>query len=85
MILELKKSECQSRGLHFDGPINTRGLRYYMSQWEETRYHVDQYLLNESFPMQAVTRGLLGISQELLGLTFHLEEGSNMCHEDVRL
>ncbi|KAJ8778038.1 hypothetical protein J1605_014000, partial [Eschrichtius robustus] len=28
-----------------------------MNQGEETRYHVDQYLLDESFPMQVVTRG----------------------------
>ncbi|KAM9043512.1 thimet oligopeptidase-like isoform 2-T2 [Megaptera novaeangliae] len=56
-----------------------------MNQGEETRYHEDQYLLNESFPMQVVTRGRLGISQELLGLTFDLEEGANVCHEDVRL
>ncbi|KAM9040385.1 thimet oligopeptidase-like [Megaptera novaeangliae] len=85
VIQELKKAECQRRGLHFDGPINTWDLRYYMNQGEETRYHEDQYLLNESFPMQVVTRGLLGISQEVLGLTFDLEEGANMCHEDVRL
>ena len=85
MILELKKAECQRRGLHFDGPINTWDLRYYMNQGEETRYHEDQYLLNESFPMQVVMRGLLGISQEVLGLTFDLEEGANVCHEDVRL
>ena len=56
-----------------------------MNQGEETRYHEDQYLLNESFPRQVVTRGRLGISQELLGLTFDLEEGANMCHENVRL
>ncbi|KAM9079880.1 LOW QUALITY PROTEIN: thimet oligopeptidase-like [Megaptera novaeangliae] len=85
VILELKKAECQRRGLHFDGPINTWDLRYYMNQGEETRYHEDQYLLNESFPMQVVTRRLLGIPQELLGLTFDLEEGTNVCHEDVRL
>ena len=85
MILELKKAECQRRGLHFDGPINTWDLRYYMNQGEEMRYHEDKYLLSESFPMQVVTRRLLGISQELLGLTFDLEEGANVCHEDVRL
>ena len=85
MILELKKAECQRRGLHFDGPINTWDPRYYMNQGEETRYHEDQYLLNESFPMQVVTRGLLCIPQELLGLTFDLEEGTNVCHEDVWL
>ena len=32
MILELKKAECQRRGLHFDGPINTWDPRYYMNQ-----------------------------------------------------
>ena len=85
MILELTKAECQRRGLHFNGPINTWDPCYYMNQGEETRYHEDQYLLNESFPMQVVTRGLLGISQELLRLTFDLEEGANVCHEDVRL
>ncbi|TKC41203.1 hypothetical protein EI555_010531 [Monodon monoceros] len=56
-----------------------------MNQGEETRYHVDEYLLSESFPMQVVTCGLLGISQELLGLTFDLEEGANVWHEGVRL
>ena len=50
MILELKKAECQRRGLYFDGPNNTWDLRYYMNQGEETRYHENQYLLNESSP-----------------------------------
>lgn len=60
-------------------------MRYYMNQVEETRFRVDQNLLKEYFPMQVVTRGLLGIYQELLGLTFHLEEGATVWHEDVRL
>ena len=56
-----------------------------MNQGEDTRYHEDQYLLNESFPMQVVTRGRLGISQELLGLTFDLEKGANMRSEERRV
>lgn len=33
----------------------------------------------------SLTRGLLAIYQELLGLTFTLEEGAAAWHEDVRL
>lgn len=85
MILELKEAECARRGLPFDGRIHAWDMRYYMNQVEETRYRVDQNLLKEYFPMQVVTQGLLGIYQELLGLTFQLEEAAAVWHEDVRL
>lgn len=85
MILELKEAECAKRGLPFDGRIHACDMRYYMNQVEETRYRVDQNLLKEYFPMQVVTRGLLAIYQELLGLTFTLEEGAAAWHEDVQL
>lgn len=85
VILELKEAECAKRDLPFDGRIHAWDMRYYMNQVEETRYRVDQNLLKEYFPMQVVTRGLLAIYQELLGLTFTLEEGAAAWHEDVRL
>lgn len=52
---------------------------------EETQYAVDQNLLKEYFPMDVVTRGLLDIYQELLGLTFDLVEGAPVWHPDVLL
>lgn len=84
-LLDLKRKECQKRGLPFDGRINAWDMRFYMNQVEETQYKVDQNLLKEYFPMQVVTAGLLEIYQELLGLTFHLEEGAQVWHEDVQL
>lgn len=85
VILEMKEAECKKRGLPFDCRINAWDMRYYMNQVEETQYSVDQNLLKEYFPMQVVTAGLLQIYQELLGLTFQLEEDPQVWHEDVQL
>uniref|UniRef100_A0A671X6I3 Neurolysin (metallopeptidase M3 family) n=1 Tax=Sparus aurata TaxID=8175 RepID=A0A671X6I3_SPAAU len=69
-ILALKKRECLMKGLPFDGQINAWDLPYYMNQY---------------FPLDVVTEGLLGIYQELLGLTFTEVEHAHVWHEDVKL
>ncbi|XP_060640699.2 thimet oligopeptidase [Anolis sagrei] len=88
-LLELKRAECEGRGLPFDGRLWAWDLRFYMNLLEETRFSVDQERLKEFFPLEAVTQGLLGLYQELLGLDFHLETGGEGAptawHPDVRL
>ncbi|XP_077778061.1 thimet oligopeptidase isoform X1 [Podarcis muralis] len=85
LMLSLKRQECEQRGLPFDGCLHAWDLRFYMNRVQETLYQVDQNLLKEFFPMEVVTAGLLGIYQELLGLTFRLEEGAPAWHPDVQL
>ncbi|KAI7795548.1 thimet oligopeptidase [Triplophysa rosa] len=85
VILKLKEQECQKRNLPFAGEIHAWDTRYYMTQVEETQYAVDQNQLKEYFPMEVVTRGLLGIYQELLNLTFQQVEGAPVWHDDVTL
>lgn len=61
------------------------GLSVPPPQVEESRYAVDQNLLKEYFPMDVVTRGLLDIYQELLGLSFELLDGAPVWHPDVKV
>uniref|UniRef100_A0A671VKM1 Thimet oligopeptidase n=1 Tax=Sparus aurata TaxID=8175 RepID=A0A671VKM1_SPAAU len=85
VILKLKEKECQKRNLPFNGELHAWDTRYFMTQVEETQYAVDQNLLKEYFPMEVVTRGLLDIYQELLGLSFELVAGAAVWHPDVTL
>lgn len=85
VLLKLKEKECQKRSLDFDGELHAWDTRYFMTQVEETQYAVDQNQLKEYFPMEVVTKGLLDIYQELLGLSFSLVDGAPVWHPDVTL
>ncbi|XP_054612977.1 neurolysin, mitochondrial isoform X1 [Dunckerocampus dactyliophorus] len=84
-ILALKKRECLARGGHFDGQINAWDLPYYMNQVEQRKFAVDKDKLIEYFPLHAVTEGLFGIYQDLLGLRFSEVQQAHVWHHDVKL
>ncbi|XP_065833930.1 thimet oligopeptidase-like [Oscarella lobularis] len=85
VFLKYKSSECDEFGFENDGRINGWDVRYYMNMVEEKEYSVDQQKLKEYFPLDAVTKGLLGIYQDLLGLKFSEVSNPDVWHEDVRL
>lgn len=84
-LLSLKRRECLMKGLVFDGQINAWDLPYYMSQVEQCKFAVNKDKLIEYFPLELVTKGLLGIYQELLGLAFTEVQHAQVWHEGVKL
>ncbi|KAG5262207.1 hypothetical protein AALO_G00293390 [Alosa alosa] len=84
-ILSLKQKECKRRGLDFDGQIHAWDMPYYMNQVEHVKFSVDKDKLIEYFPLEVVQEGLLGIYQDLLGLTFCQVEHAHVWHDSVSL
>jgi len=83
-LLEIKKAECEKRCEPFDGKINAWDQRRCAHVLKKDRYQVDHEKLKEYFPMEVVTKGLLGIYQELLGLVFTPDGTLQKWHDDVQ-
>ncbi len=71
--------------MEFNGKLDFWDLRYYTTLSEEIKYSVDKEKLRDYFPMETVTKGLLEIYQQLLGITFIEVQDPEKWHEDVKL
>ncbi|KAG0411015.1 hypothetical protein HPB47_011850 [Ixodes persulcatus] len=85
LLLQYKKEECESQGIPFDGKLNAWDLSYYKNLVEERVYKVDQEKLRAFFPLDVVTKGLLGIYETLLGLKFDKVEDVKLWHSEAEL
>ncbi|XP_067289588.1 neurolysin, mitochondrial isoform X1 [Pseudorasbora parva] len=84
-LLSLKHTDCERRGLAFDGQLHAWDMPYYMNQVEQVKFAVDKDKLIEYFPLEVVTEGLLNIYQDLLGLTFQQVKNAHVWHDSVTL
>lgn len=85
LLLQFKKEECESQGVPFDGKLNAWDVAYYKNLVEERVYKVDQEKLRAYFPLDVVTKGLLGIYENLLGLKFSKVENVKLWHPEAEL
>uniref|UniRef100_H2YA06 Peptidase M3A/M3B catalytic domain-containing protein n=1 Tax=Ciona savignyi TaxID=51511 RepID=H2YA06_CIOSA len=83
-MIRLKEEDCAKYGEEFDGKISMWDLKYYMNKIEEN-YAIDHEQLKLYFPLHVVTKGLLEIYQELLGLNFAKLDEAHAWHQDVTL
>merc|ERR1712096_287282 len=83
VMLDLKKKEKEASGEEFDGQLNGWDFRYYVRMVKEQNYQLDDTALQEYFPLDVVTEGLLSTYQELLGLSFTQIENAEVWHEET--
>ncbi|XP_033636592.1 thimet oligopeptidase-like isoform X3 [Asterias rubens] len=80
-----KKEECEKYKYPFNNTIDLWDMRYYMNMAEERQYSIDHNKLKEYFPLEVVTKGLLEIYQELLGLKFEEIKKAEVWNDDVTM
>ncbi|XP_065909413.1 thimet oligopeptidase-like [Dysidea avara] len=84
-LLRFKSEECQQCSLIDDGRINAYDFAYYCNMVKEKNYAIDQDKYRPYFPLPTVTKGLLEIYQELLGLKFSEVKDAEAWNVDVQL
>ncbi|MEE8406338.1 MAG: M3 family metallopeptidase [Acidimicrobiia bacterium] len=58
---------------------------YYDTQQRKTDYGVDNFEVAKYFPLPQVLDGMLDLTSEMFGITFHEIEDSDVWHEDVQM
>lgn len=82
-LLKLKKEECQKYGYEFNGELEMWDIAYYCNMITERDYAINTTMLSEYFPLKTVTKGLLGVYSQILGLEFTELLDAPTWHDDV--
>lgn len=69
-LLELKKSDLESRGEPFDGKYYLWDHRFYDRIMVEKEYSIDENKIAEYFPLQQTVSGMLNIFEKIFGFVF---------------
>ncbi|KAI9502498.1 metalloendopeptidase [Coemansia spiralis] len=83
-IEAIKKADKEAAGEPYDGLFNW-DFRYYSNLVKERKHSVSDEEVKQYFPMKEVTRGVLDIYQEILGLRFVKVENPDVWHSDVEM
>lgn len=85
VLVRLKEEECQKEGFKFDGKISMADFRYYMDQYVQRNFNVDQEQIRPYFPMDVVTKNLLSMYEEILQLQFVEISSPHVWHPEVQM
>ncbi|KAJ2713742.1 metalloendopeptidase, partial [Coemansia spiralis] len=80
----LKRADKEAAGEPYHG-LFPWDARYYANLIKERKHRVSEEELKQYFPMAQVTRGVLDIYQETLGLRFVRVDSSAVWHPDVEM
>ncbi|KAJ2544572.1 metalloendopeptidase, partial [Coemansia sp. RSA 1933] len=83
-IEELKRADKEAVGEPFTG-LYSWDFRYYSNLVKERKHNIKDEEVKQYLPMKEVTRGVLDIYQEMLGLRFVKVEQPPVWHPDVEM
>ena len=68
-----------------DDTLQQWDINYYSTRIRRDEYGVDQYEVANYFPLEAVIDGMLELTADVFGVTYHRQEQPNAWHPDVYL
>eukprot|EP01129_Flabellula_baltica_P010056 TRINITY_DN4204_c1_g1_i2.p1 TRINITY_DN4204_c1_g1~~TRINITY_DN4204_c1_g1_i2.p1 ORF type:complete len:680 (+),score=151.67 TRINITY_DN4204_c1_g1_i2:51-2042(+) len=73
-LLELKKNDCEEKGIEFSGSLDNWDLSYYNDMLKDKEYSVNSEEIRQYFPMSVVTKGIMEVYKDILSLRFEKDE-----------
>ncbi|KAJ1729467.1 metalloendopeptidase [Coemansia biformis] len=80
----LKRADKEAAGEPYEG-LFIWDFRYYANLVKERKHNVSDEVTKQYFPMKEVTRGILDMYQEMLGLRFVRVDSPPVWHADVEM